>query len=900
MTDWHAATASTVAQARTALDWINHAENAETVALERRAIDRRLRRALVDVAKLDKAIDRPMCVGVFGPSQAGKSYLTSVLARQGELPLMVKFAGNDDVDFLARINPGGERESTGLVSRFSLRGVKTPEGYPVALRLLGEADIAKILANTFFLDGDQRKVPVPEPEALSALVKQLQARSTGAPRTGMTTEDVWDIQEYCEATFDGTRGVDALRGYWDEAARLAPQLGPSDRASLLEPLWGSLPQFTELYRQLAGALDQLGFATEAFCPLDALLPRENSIIDVQTLSGLGQPDQAMLEVRTGAGVTVKLPRPLVTALAAELHFEISRSPWPFFAHTDLLDFPGARGRQRIDLQEFLGDVKDSLKETFLRGKIAYLFDRYVAEQELTSMLLCVKPSNQDVTTLPDLIDNWISVTHGASPEERLKSTTVLFLVLTMFDMHFVDKAGEEVSSPGDRFASRMKSSISTFFGKAHKWPSTWTPGKPFDNSFWFRNPTIKAESIITYDGYKEVEFRADKVSEIATVRSSYLEVPAIQEHFRDPGEAFDAALKLNDGGVTYLAAKLAEVCRASLKEQQIANRLESLRESLADVLEPFHIASDINARLEERRAVSHRILARAQQLWQEGRFADLLAALQVSPNSVSSVVYEAFARRASSEARSGKPADAAPPAAAALPPIPGLPPMPGAPPLPGSPPAAVIPVASAEQLPAPTVQRFGPDVRLSRSAVEYWIGQLYTSAEEGRLADLFAGDVKLARELANELGNAVRRLSLDGQLASAIGRISGGLDEDTNLYLEKVTFAATALINSFVNRLGYDKVPIESRPTAPLGEQVTRPVYLPRSDVTNAASMPLEPSHHRYNMLSEWMYSVHRTIEENAMSLDGLQINVEQNDALGRIVMGLRLPPAELGKLAAR
>jgi hypothetical protein len=104
---------------------------------------------------------------------------------------------------------------------------------------------------------------------------------------------------------------------------------------------------------------------------------------------------------------VTLPRSEVTALIAELRIVISEQPWDFFQHTDLLDFPGARSREQIkDLPAFL-ETGDALQSLFLRGKVAYLFERYCAEQELTSMLLCIGPSNQEVKTLPEMVYDWI-------------------------------------------------------------------------------------------------------------------------------------------------------------------------------------------------------------------------------------------------------------------------------------------------------------------------------------------------------------------------------------------------------------------------------------------------------------------------------------------------------------
>ena len=48
-------------------------------------------------------------------------------------------------------------------------------------------------------------------------------------------------------------------------------------------------------------------------------------------------------------------------------------------------------------------TEGGLGELFLRGKVAYLFQRYDAEQDIASMLLCVGPSVQEVSTLPKMV-----------------------------------------------------------------------------------------------------------------------------------------------------------------------------------------------------------------------------------------------------------------------------------------------------------------------------------------------------------------------------------------------------------------------------------------------------------------------------------------------------------------
>ena len=59
------------------------------------------------------------------------------------------------------------------------------------------------------------------------------------------------------------------------------------------------------------------------------------------------------------------------------------------------------------------------------------------------MLLCVGPSNQEVQSLPEVIDAWVRATHGETPDKRPSGAdkVALFLVLTKMDLHFGEKEG---------------------------------------------------------------------------------------------------------------------------------------------------------------------------------------------------------------------------------------------------------------------------------------------------------------------------------------------------------------------------------------------------------------------------------------------------------------------------
>lgn len=872
--------------AQDGLAWIGASANEARVGNTRDTAERHLKKTIIAARKAQAAIDRQMCVGVFGPSQAGKSYLVSVLARNGTKPLMARFGDlGREVDFIREINPGGDRESTGLVTRFSVREEPSPAGAPVVLRMLSETDIAKIIGNSFFLDGDpKRRAPLTSEMIVSVLDQaRARARARAAPTPdGLTEEDVWDIQEYFEKQFAGLPAIETLSAYWQEAALLAPRLSIRERTDLLSVLWGGIERFSALYIELAEALERIGFARDAYCPIEALVPRNSSIIDVDTLRGLGKPGQDELMIRPMKGPAVSLPRPVITALVAELRIAISEQPWPFFEHTDLLDFPGARSRQQVDLKTVLDDNPDALKSYFLRGKVAYLFDRYVGEQELSSMLLCIKPSNVEVATLPDMIDDWIRISHGETPAERARAETALFLVLTMFDMHFTERAGDEGQSLSDRFEARMGASLTRFFGKAHKWPFEWTPGRAFDNTYWLRNPNFKAEFLIKYAKEGEAEILPDKVAKVQALRTAYLEVGEVRQHFRDPGRAFDEALKLNDGGVTYLAENLATICRPEIKYKQIEGRIRSVVQEIRRVLSPYFVDSDIDKRLAERREVSDRILGGLADSWERNQFGNALKMLQISQNGIAEHLHIEYSNRLRLQANGDESSRGAEPARAARrmpPPRPG-----SAPPLPGRKQAvaAVVPSQSVSQK---AMQR---ETYLANVAMRHWMDSLRSLAGNDVALQTIGLDRETADELIVELVTGARRCAVEEHIAENLAKLSGGSVEQPGALLEKAGFLATSHINRFVSALGFDAVPEKDRPKAPEGphgDLVT--IFADRAVASNCDGLAGEKRDFAYLALSEWMYAFHQMVVDNVLSGEGLVVNVEENDRLRAILVTL-------------
>jgi hypothetical protein len=848
-----------------AIKWLSDEKNVETVGRVRESLIRSMRLTSMRALRLEKAALRPMCVGIFGPSQAGKSYLVEVLARPETGKLRARFDGVEPLDFLQDINPVGEKESTGLVTRFTIRPPESraPTGFPVRLRLLTEADIVKIIGNTFFLDGDQTKEDVPTAEDVSKALGAV--KSVGSARTGVFDENsILDLQEYFQKHFVGARYLDALPQFWGEAQRLASKLDLDGRVALFSLLWGKHPELSRLYHDLAFALQQLGCPEEAFCSIEALVPREGSIIDIATLNGLGKPSEDFLPVVSSQnGSQVNLPRPVLAALTAELRIEIAENPRPLFKETDLVDFPGARSRQKVHLSDFLEQNPNALKELFLRGKVAYLFDRYVAEQELTSMLLCIRPSNQEVVTLPDLIDNWIVLTHGRTPEARRNRPNLLFVVLTWFDMHFVDKAGDVGQELGLRFRNRLEASLLDFFGKAHAWPRNWTPGEPFGNCYWFRNPNYPAEAIIRYEGQKEVEFLPEKKERIAELRREFLSIPEASAHFRDPAKAFDEALRLNDGGASYLMQNLEGVCRPELKLQQVAASLADLRRDLQAQLSRFYVPLDLSKRLQERRAAADRVLDALEDAVVDGTFGMLMRSLLMDPSDLTEIIFGHLRGVAGPEQQK----DLAPSAFRTK--EAGLIKRPG--------------IRGQALLPSAKLDR---ERLLARAAVAAWIDRLREASENETRSRLLGISSDVLKDLVAEVLDLINRADLESRIASDLSKLMA--IERPEESSAKIALIASIHMNRLLCDLGFSLVPRDQRPKVEDGNG-GRVAFDFRPIVFDARGIGAIPKPFATTYATDWFHGFYQVVEDNVTSEKGLRVDLVQNELLKTILDALEV-----------
>ena len=860
--------------------WLRSAsEQSPTVAQQAPSLVSELQKVRNQSRKLARAARRRMCVGVFGPSQAGKSYLVSILASRDGRPLQARFA-DKTYDFLREINPPGNRESTGLVTRFGLGLSDGSPDFPVRVRLLTQTDIVKILGNSFLLDFDHQKAEFvgPDGAAIRKRLSELRAKAQPQPVGDLDSDDVLDLIEYFDTFFAGVT-AELRTDYWREAIDLAPRLSGPDRARLWSVLWYDFQPFTDLYLTLYDGLQKLAHAPEALLGMDALIPREKSIVDVLTLDRLGADADDPLLVRPKqadgrSSPDARLPRSLVCALTAELNVAIDEKPWDFFDHTDLLDFPGARSRLKLANLDDVAKTKgvaegaNPLRELLLRGKVAYLFQRYSAERELSAILLCIPDGNQEVRDLSDMMTAWIDQTIGATPADRAKQKNALFLVLTKMDREFEQKAGETEESRRLRWSARLGNSlVNNFRGE---WPLNWN-GKPFDNSFWLRNPTVIDERLMDYDGGREVGIADSFAQRAGELRRHFIENEDVRRHFGDPALAWDEAFRANDGGVAHLVKSLIPVCDPAIKRAQVRGQLEIQLRRLVDRLAGFHSASDGDARAKKRDLI-HTVLRGLANVIQQQLFGELVGALQVADTALREIYFRIATAQPSDEGtgRNGK-----------------------------SPVAAAQSTGAAVDIGAIFADVFGEEPgrapppsgviedraeRFAREAAEYWLENMRRVGADEKALSHFGVDRQHLGWLIDELIVGAHRLKLIDQLSHEVRELENAANAKWEEIAERQVRTASSALNGYVSALGFDKLPLDQRPGLPPNAPLRRVFEQPTITIDGIPQLSENPAPIYADYCKDWMRAFLQLAMDNVGYEGGREITPEQNDRLGAIL----------------
>jgi len=839
--------------------------------------------------RLSQAAERPLSIGVFGMSQAGKSYLISTLARAEHGELFTELESKR-FNFISHVNPpGGGKEATGLVTRFTRRPVDGPAGFPIRLTLFSEADLVKILGNSFFHDFDRERVNVvSDPDEIRKHLARFEALRRPQPTGGLDEDAMVDLMDYFERRF--ARSMEPLRSDFSPTViHLAPRLAPAERGELLSVLWGGIAELTRVYVQLRNVLQGLSNARTVYAPIEALVVakdggyawNEQSIVNVDVLNKLGKDDATPLNVVPmldgRAATPVGVPRSVLTALTAEMTFVLADPPVAsLLERVDLPDFPGYRGRLAVTS---LDDVRKELKradadpvaQLLLRGKVAYLFERYTEDQEMNILLMCTRSDQQiEITTLAPVLTSWVHATQGENPAARAGRPPGLVWVLTQLDRRLEPKPGQTETQQRQEWANMIHITLLERFSQA-EWLHEWSPGRSFDNVFLVRKPGFLRSVIETEGDNLEKSLLAGQVERLANASAMFVGDAKVGVHVRDPQAAWDAVLKLNDGGMERLAAYLAQVAVEETKLARIAEQIARLTDDVvAHRLGPYYFAEGADE-VNRKEALAARV-AQAVEEHADG-FGELLFRLQPPSEQLRQLYLRADAAPEPG-ADGGAAAPAEPPRKRSL---------------------IRLPKAESAKSEAPAVHVGGRAWLFAKTVMSAWTKQVRALPDDLDLRRLVGYGRDVLQLITDELIAGADRTRLEDRLVEVLRPLEDKRSTTRVRIVDQQVLLARGIVDDFVDTLGMETTPLAQR--GPSTVDGGRKLFEPPPPIAPDALPVLPEEEVAYSgmFVLDWLESFRQLAVGNAGHSAGREITPEQNRRLGAILTRVRGTGAAAG-----
>jgi len=570
--------------------------------------------------KLRWAAGRPPCLGIFGPSQAGKSFLVGAMLSHelGNLTVLTK---GRELDFLKEINPAKGVESTGVVTRFSTRELprELTQG-DFLCRLLSLEVLLESIATGFLVECTS---PAVDGDRVAKCLRDARlAEGPAAPaRYREAWETVWHnlVKKYQSRHpyLNDLRRQPALQSPdWRDGIKSAAGWG-----IVFSLLWGGpgyAPDVDNLMARLIEGLESVGHAELVEVTLDNVRASSEgaSVVDAACLNSVGS-NRTPVSIFTDGGKEVSIAPGVLSALIAELHLQFRAATGSLLERADILDFPGGRALKGINgfgPEELNTGRLDNAVEVFKRGKLTFLFEQFSVDREISALCLCSPgPTKPEAIQLQSQVEAWLKIRFGQKtpthPHEVDKPS--LFMALTKFDMSLGALRSDNAK---DRWDSRVQEACVDFWARSQtSWIVNWGGrGRAFDNMFWIRNPY--ADQMRTLEpGQADFE----------EVKGGYLESRAVQRHIRNAEDKWRAVEGDDESGMpksgipllcTHLRDKLAENVKAKEVRAEATMILSELR-TLLKAMTPSRDEEEERERIREHaellvRAIEHEMSRR--------------------------------------------------------------------------------------------------------------------------------------------------------------------------------------------------------------------------------------------------------------------------------------------------
>jgi len=631
------------------------------------------------IKTIKDALSENCSAAAYGESQVGKSYLMSSLLSSPDAPFVIENKGTK-YSFIDDLNPSGgntaKTESTGVITRFTIKRTNEAMADYVKVKNLSVVDIILLLTDSYYNDIKINPDSVMRYEDINRVLEELSSEwsNKGCVQTFITEDDVKDIHDYIKDIIGNNASNIYQSSFCKTVAPIIEKIPYDKWVDVFGLLWNCNPELNKLFGQLISEYAKLDFRTDVYVPFDAVVRKKGTLLKIEWLDAicgihheLADGEEATTSIYGPDGKLIKadFSKGTLSALIGEITFilpeDIARDR-KFLNKIDLLDFPGARSREKLKEEK----IKEVLPTILRRGKVAYLFNKYSRSKKISAVLFCHHNDQKAEATLGASIYNWIEKEIGKTPEERAASLNLtngispLFMVCTKFNIDLEKTKNDTKDSSLEPHWTRFKTIIPEII-KPEKWLDDWVPqsgryaSKQFQNIYLLRDFYWSGKNQV-FDGYNEktgsketcIHSWAEYPDYFDDLQRSFLEHPFVKAHFENPVQAWDDVATINNDGSKAIIRNLDAIADVldEARHLKYLTILQDVRKDIIARLNVYHESEDKEANNQKVRQISGDIKFHLTALigQKQEAFGQILDGLMVKSSSLRDIVYDIIVR----------------------------------------------------------------------------------------------------------------------------------------------------------------------------------------------------------------------------------------------------------------
>jgi hypothetical protein len=601
----------------------------------------KLKKNKCELTRIANANQRPT-IAVFGPSQHGKSCMTNNILGNNDKLELIDCSNNDNLvyNFLEKINPkGGQKEATGVITRFTFVNKPSQNIPAIKIKLLTARDLI-LLFITAYQDNIAGKRIVSKNE-IDEILKKTQTNNQ--KQNYLNENDIYIIESHLFKKYNNSDNYIYLEtfkenNFWTRLAELIDIVPSNKWGDIFEVLWGNNTNITQLFKKLVIFLEKVSFSEFIYTDFEALLLENGALLNVDLITNelcFNDNDEKIASIANAKKsisvffykdkslVKESIPRDVLSALTFEVIISlfdqnlVNNYNASLIKDTDILDFPGARTPDEKD-QSVLNDPIN-LGQLILRGKVAYLFDNYSFNYELSVLLYVIGDIQLNVKGIKRILSNWIYQSVGIDEQRRnmtLNNSEIspLFIILSwwnrqlFFDSSQDTENGTYTKKSLERKWKARYSQVLDHCGDTD-WFKNWVGEKPFDNIYLLRSFAKQKDETQTfnYDESSGNEHEYKDSTFISILKESYKESNEINKLLVNPNYHWENSSVPNKDGSEYIIENVKKVANNKIRESRFKLIYQDIWHQTEKLLKDYYIDNDQNARIEQAKRIADNI-----------------------------------------------------------------------------------------------------------------------------------------------------------------------------------------------------------------------------------------------------------------------------------------------------